>query len=210
MTTVDTNGKIAYVYDQGTDKWYPLAGTTNTAANFDWNGAHTFSSTVAFSDVVNSKGGVNNFQNPTLRNAAIPSPISGVVAFIRQDDSGNVINQIQYYYNGSWREYNDSARLVNKTSNYTLDVSDAGKTITVTSSSDVTITIPLYVSESFIVGQKIEVIRNGSGEVTFAGASGSVFINSKNSNKRIASQYSGAILVKNDTNTWILIGDLKA
>jgi beta-lactamase superfamily II metal-dependent hydrolase len=60
-----------------------------------------------------------------------------------------------------------------------------------------------------LVGQKIEIIRKGSGEVSIAGAVG-VTINSKNMNKRIASQYSGAILVKDDTNTWILIGDLKA
>jgi len=37
-----------------------------------------------------------------------------------------------------------------------------------------------------------------------------VIINSKNSNKKISSRYSGAVLTKVDTNTWLLLGDLTA
>ena len=210
MTTTSSNGKIAYIYDQGTDTWYPVSGTVNTAANYSWNGAHSFSSTIAFSDVVKSQGGINNFQNSTTRDAAITAPINGTVAFVRQDSSGNVINQIQYYHNGSWREYNDSAKIINKIDNYQVTLADAGKTITVTSDADKTITIPTYATTPFIVGQKIEIIRNGAGEVSIAGESIAVNINSKYSNKRIAARYGGAIIVKTDTNTWILIGDLKA
>jgi hypothetical protein len=210
MTTTSSVGKIAYIYDQETDTWYPVAGSTNTAANFDWNGAHTFASTVSFSSVVNAKAGINNFLNPEARDAVITSPANGVVAFIRQDANGNVVNEIQYYYNGLWREYNDSARILSKTDNYTVSVLDAGKTIRVTASTDKTITIPLNSSVPFVIGQRIEIIRNGSGEVSVAGESVGVTINSKNGNKRIAAQYSGAVLVKDDTNTWILIGDLKA
>jgi hypothetical protein len=210
MTTVSSNGKVAYIYDAETDTWYPVAGTTNTAANYSWSGTHSFSSSVSFSDVVKSQGGVNNFQNPTARDAAITSPTTGTVVFIRQDNSGNIINQIQYYYASAWREYNDSARLSDKIANYQLADGDAGKTITVTSSSDRIIVVPLNSTTPFVIGQKIEIIRNGSGEVSIAPESGVVTINSKNSNNRIAARYSGAVLVKTDTNTWILIGDLKA
>ena len=121
-----------------------------------------------------------------------------------------VINQIQYYHNSIWREYNDSVKLVDKIDNYQLLLSDAGKTVTMTSASDKTITVPAYSTTAFLVGQKIEIIRNGSGEVSISPETGVVAINSKNSNKRIASRYSGAVLLKTDTNTWILIGDLKA
>ena len=210
MTTTSSEGKIAYIYDQGTDTWYPVAGSTNTAANFSWTGVHSFSSAVSFNNVVQTKAGVNNFQDPAERDSAIPSPTNGIVAFVRQDSSGNPVNEIQYYYNGLWREYNDSAQVSPKINNYTLVLTDAGKTIRMTSASDKIITVPSNASVPFINGQKIEIIRNGSGEVSIAGESGVVIINSKNSNKRIASQYSGAILVKDDTNTWILIGDLKA
>jgi hypothetical protein len=209
MTTTSSNGKVAYIYDQETDTWYPIAGTTNTAATFSWSGAHTFGSTVSLNDVVVSKAGVNNFTTATIRDSVITSPVNGLVAFVQQDASGNQINQIQYYYNGRWRNYDDSCWLETKAADYELVLLDAGKTIRVDSSSDLTVTIPLNSATPFLVGQKVEIIRKGSGEVSIAGAVG-VTINSKNMNKRIASQYSGAILVKDDTNTWILIGDLKA
>jgi hypothetical protein len=211
MATTSSNGKIAYIYDAQTDTWYPVAGTTNTSANFEWNGSHTFKSAVSFENVLKSQGGVNNFQNPVARDAAITAPTNGTVAFVRQDDLGNVINQIQYYHNSIWREYNDSVKLVDKIDNYQLLLSDAGKTVTMTSASDKTITVPANSTTSFIAGQKIEIIRNGAGEVSISPETGVVIINSKNSNKRIASRYSGAVLLKTDTNnTWILIGDLKA
>jgi hypothetical protein len=209
MTTTSSNGKIAYIYDQGTDTWYPVAGTTNAAATFNWSGAHTFGSTVTLNDVVVSKAGVNNFATSTVRDAVITAPPEGLVVFVRQDSAGNQINQIQYYHAGKWRNYNDSCWLETKTADYQVVLLDAGKTIIVESSSDITVTIPSFATTPFVNGQKIEIIRKGTGEVTIAQGSGA-FIYSKNSNKRIAAQYSGASLVKCDTNAWILIGDLKA
>lgn len=209
MTTTSSNGKVAYIYDLETDTWYPIAGTTNTAANFSWSGAHVFGSTASFNDVVVSKAGINNFTTSTIRDSVITSPVNGLVAFVQQDSSGNQINQIQYYYNGKWRNYNDSCWLDTKTLDYEIVLLDAGKTIRIESDLDVIVTIPSNIATPFIVGQRIEIIRKGSGEVSIAGAAG-VTINSKYSNKRIAAQYSGAVLVKDDTNTWILIGDLKA
>jgi len=210
MTTINSDGKIAYIYNQSNDTWYALGGAVNTNAQYTWTADQKFSSVVTFDTVAKAKAGINNFQNPTARAAAIPSPTNGVVCFIQQKDDGTVINQIQYYYNGEWRFINDSIDFVAKTANYTITKEDAGKTISVTSSSDVVITIPANSTTPFIVGQKIEIIRNGSGNVSIAGATGAVIINSKNSNKKIASQYSGAIISKMDTNTWILIGDLTA
>lgn len=209
MTQTSSTGKIAYIYDQQTDTWHPIAGSTNTDANFSWSGSHQFSAPVSFSDVLVSKAGINNFLNPQARDQVITSPTNGIVVFVRQTNAGSVINEIQYYHNGVWREYNDAIKVAPVTSNYTLAQSDAGKTIRVTSNSDVTITVPLNSAIPFSIGQKVEVIRNGSGEVSIGFTPG-VTINSKNSNKRISAQYSGAVLVKDDTNTWILIGDLKA
>ena len=209
MATIDYSGKVAYMYDSASDTWYAISGAVNTAASYVWTGTQDFGATVVFEDVVKSKAGVNNFLNPSARDLAIPSPQNGVVVFIRNDADGNVLNEIQYYYNGAWRSANDSISRLDKTANHTLELSDAGKTIFVTSSSDVEITIPLNSSVPFAINQKIEIIRNGSGNVSITGPVG-VTINSKNSNKKIAARYSGAILTKYDTNTWILIGDLTA
>jgi hypothetical protein len=209
MATINSDGKVAYIYNSSDQTWYALGGAVNTNAQYTWTADQRFGAAVTFDTVANAKAGINNFQNPTARTAAIPSPINGIVSFIRQKDDGTVINQLQYYYNGEWRFINDSVDFVAKTTNYTIAKEDAGKTISVTSSSDVIITIPTNSTTPFIIGQKIEIIRNGSGNVSIAGALG-VTLNSKNSNKKIASQYSGAIISKMDTNTWILIGDLTA
>lgn len=209
MATINSDGKVAYIYNESNDTWYALGGAVNTNAEYTWTADQTFSSVVSFDMVANAKAGVNNFQNPTARDAAITSPTNGVVCFVRQTDSGSVINQIQYYHNGEWRWSGDSAEIALKTGDYTITKADAGKTLNVSGSIDITITVPANSTTSFINGQKIEIFRSGTGNVEIAGALG-VTINSKNSNKKIAAQHSGCVLVKTDTNTWLLIGDLTA
>jgi hypothetical protein len=209
MSTINSDGKVAYIYNQQNDTWYAIGGAVNTNAQYTWTADQHFSSVVNFDMVINAKAGVNNFQNPTARDAAIVSPTNGIVCFIRQDNDGFVINQIQYYYNGEWRWINDSTTLSLQTSSFQLNKDHAGKTINVSSSSDVIITIPANSTTSFSNGQKIEIVRSGTGNVSIAGAVG-VTINSKNSNKKISSQYAGCVLVKVDTNTWLLVGDLTA
>lgn len=207
MSAINTSGKVAYMYDQETDTWYAVSGAVNTAASYTWLGTNTFSNTVILEDVVRAQAGVNNFLNPGARDAAIASPINGIVCFVRQNDSGTPINQVQYYYNGSWRYINDSTDLQTKLTNYTIQLSDVGKTIVMNSSSDTTVTVPTNSSAPFIIGQRLDIIRYGSGNVTI---SGTPIINSKNDNNKIAARYSGATLIKIDTDTWLLIGDLTA
>jgi hypothetical protein len=207
MATINSDGKVAYIYKD--DVWYAIGGAVNTNQEYTWTADQTFSAVVNFDMVANAKAGVNNFQNPTARNSAIPSPTNGIVCFVRQEDDGTVINQVQYYHNGEWRYAYDAFSFLTKTADYTIEKKDSGKTIMVTSSDDVVITVPANSTTPFIVGQKIEIVRNGIGNVSIAGALG-VTINSKNLNKKIAAQFSGAVLTKVDTNTWLLIGDLTA
>jgi hypothetical protein len=209
MTTIDTTGKVAYMYDQETDTWYAISGAINTAAPYTWTSTQQFNNTILANDVLQAKAGVNNFQNPTARNTAIPSPINGIVCFVRQEDSGEIINQIQYYYNGVWRSYQDSTTLNEKTSSYTLVLSDAGKTINMNVGTANDLTVPLNGSVPFVIGQRLDIVQTGAGQTTIV-ATGGVTINSKNSNKKIAARYSGATLIKTDTDTWLLIGDLTA
>lgn len=209
MATIDTSGKVAYMYNAEDDTWYAISGAINTNAAYTWTATQTFGTTANFQSALNAKGGVNNFQNPTARDAVITSPTNGVVCFVRQEDGGAVINQLQYYHNGAWRAYEDSVTLSAKTGDYELTLSDAGKVINMNSSSANTVTIPLNSSTAFVVNQKIDIVQTGTGQTTIAGADG-VTIQSKNSNKKIASQFSGASLIKLDTNTWLLIGDLTA
>jgi hypothetical protein len=209
MSTISQVGKIAYVYNSSTDTWHPMAGYTNTTENFTWSGTHNFSNTVTFSSVLNARAGVNNFQDPAARDAAITSPTNGIVAFIRQTNAGAVLNQIQYYYLGAWRVYGENAQLSLQSSNFTLSLSDAGRTIDVDAPANTVVTIPDNTTVPFLVGTQIAFIQTGVGQVIFTPASG-VTILSKNSNKKIAARYSPATLIQKSANTWVLIGDLTA
>jgi len=210
MAQLSTQSKVAYMYDQGSDTWYAIAGVANTNVPYTWTQAHTFGSTVTVNDVIKAKGGVNIFQNTTARDAAINYPTEGTVCFVEQTNGGTDISQIQYYNGTKWVGLLDTVVFNEKLSSYTLVLGDAGKTVAINSGSDTTITVPLNSSVPFDIGQRIDVIRVGSGAVSFSGATVAVVINSKNSNKKIAARYSGATLIKYATDTWVLIGDLTA
>jgi len=209
MPNVSSSSKVAYMYDSVSSTWYAIAGVANTNVPYTWTQAHNFSSIVTIDDVLKAKGGVNIFINPTARDAAIPSPVEGTVCFVEQTNGGTDINQIQIRLDGAWVGLIDTVYFSQKIANYTLTIADPGKTLSINSGADVTITVPPNSSVPFAIGQRIDVVRIGSGNVTFAEGSG-VTINSKNSNKKIAARYSGATLIKYDTNTWLLIGDLMA
>jgi hypothetical protein len=211
MTTISSSSKVAYIYDEATDTWYPTAGLASTSANYSWTGTHSFASSVSFNSVLSAKAGVNNFQNLTARDAAFSSPIApGTVVFVRQDNSGNTLNQIQYYSNNAWVNYT-SIVIDEKVTSYTIQLHDVDKMIKVNSSSNLEVLIPAESSVAFPIGSRLEIFRAGTGEVTIASVSGAgVTIRSKNNNAKISTQYSGAMLTKIGSNEWHLIGDLKA
>jgi hypothetical protein len=205
MSTISNVGKVAYVYDQPNDTWHPVAGYTNTTEPFAWSGVHDFSNTVNFNSVLNAKAGVNNFADAAARDAAITAPTNGIVVFVRQ------LNQIQYYFNGAWRVYGENANLLTKTVNHILELSDAGRTLDMEVATANSVAIPTNASVPFLIGTQITVIQTGAGQTSFAAVDSlTTTILSKNSNKKIAARYSPATLIKKDTNTWILIGDLTA
>ncbi len=213
--TKSSESRVAYVFKEsspaGNGSWHPIVGIASTVSNYTWTGTHTFNDqTVTFEEVVKAQGGVNNFETESARDSAIPSPDHGTVAFVKTVNGVSNANQIQYYSSasGTWVNYYDTS-FVAKTSDYTIALSDSGKTITVNSGSAVTITIPLNATVGFAIGTKIDIIGIGSGTVSVAAVS-NVTLNSKNSWKKLNSQYSGATLMKTDTNTWVLIGDLKS
>jgi hypothetical protein len=209
MATINSAPKTAYVYDENTSSWYAIGGNTNTVANYTWSGTHNFQNTVTFEDAVRNKAGVNNFADPAARDAALPVPVRGLVCFVRQDASAVAINQLQVYDGTSWKFIHGYTTLLPKIASYEPALDDAGKTITFDSTSNTTITIPPNSSKAFPLGTRFDVLRMNTGLVTFVQGSG-VNILSKNSNKNIASRWSGATIIKTDTNTWVLIGDLIA
>lgn len=201
MATIDTSGNNAYIYDEGSDTWYALSGTANSNLTYDWTADHSFGSTVTFESVVLAEAGVNNFATNAARDAALPSPVNGLVCFVQNT------NQLQYYSNG-WRFVGDDVELVTYSGTHTLELSDGGKTILMNSLTGTVIYVPDNSTAAFPVGQVIKVVQLGAGSVNIVGSGGSVFVRSRDNVNRLAGRYSEAKLVKVDTNEWILSGDL--
>jgi hypothetical protein len=211
MSAVSNVGKIAYIYDENTDTWYPVAGMTDASANFSWTGNHSFSSSsnVRFSQSVVARSGINNFASVADRNTQIPNPTNGTLALVLV----NGVMQVQFFNNGAWRLVGSNANLDEKSTSYSLQLADAGRTIVMNSASANVVTIPLDSQVNFPVGAQMAFIQKGAGQTSFVpGTDGStsVTIHSKNSNRKLSARYTQAIIVKDAANTWILMGDLTA
>lgn len=101
-TSFDSDGKAAYIYNQSNDTWYQVSGKTDVSGTFEWTGIHDHLSSLTASDHFIAKKGINNFLNPSARDAAITSPTAGSICLLRQDGSGNTINQLQFYSGADW------------------------------------------------------------------------------------------------------------
>ena len=91
---------------------------------------------------------------------------------------------------------------------YTLVLGDAGKFVTLSNASAITLTVPLASSVAYAIGTSIDLVQLGAGQVTVAGTGG-VTVNSTPGLK-LRAQYSSATLLKIATNTWVLVGDISA
>jgi hypothetical protein len=211
MSSISSVGKLGYVYNEAADTWFPLAGSVDTTQPFNWTGAHSFANNVSIAAPIISRLGINNFENPTQRDASIPNPQNGSISFVRNNLSGGAINQLQYYSNGSWRPYGDNAGLLDKTASFVLSSSDAGRTIDINISTNNTVTIPTNAQDAIPVGTQFAFIQSGTGQTSFAPANAqTVIIQSKLGNRKISSRYAQAVLIKKAENTWYLFGDLTA
>jgi hypothetical protein len=101
-TSFNTDGKPGFIYNEADDTWYELSGKTDTSGTFEWAGLHTHLSNVTMLEALVAKKGINNYLNPAARDASITSPVAGSICLIRQDGSGNTINQLQYYTGSEW------------------------------------------------------------------------------------------------------------
>jgi hypothetical protein len=101
-TSFNTDGKPGFIYNAADDVWYELSGKTDTSGTFEWAGLQTYLSAVTMLEALVAKKGINNYLNPAARDASITSPTAGSICVIRQDSSGNVINQLQVYTGSSW------------------------------------------------------------------------------------------------------------
>ena len=120
---------------------------------------------------------------------------------------------VVYYDGSSWVNTNVSKIPTNinlatlSGSDYTLTLSDAGKTVEISSSSASTITVPNSANEAFPIGTSITILQVGAGQLTVQPVNGTVTLNYTPGNKTRA-QWSMATLLKRGTDEWVLNGDL--
>lgn len=88
---------------------------------------------------------------------------------------------------------------------YTLVLTDNGRFVTLSNASAITLTVPTNASVAFPTGAVINIQQIGAGQVTVAGAGG-VTVNGTGTALR--TQWSAASIVKTNTDTWTLIGDI--
>lgn len=93
-----------------------------------------------------------------------------------------------------------------KTDSYTLVLADAGKTITLTKATAVTLTVPANASVAFPVGTVVNLAQLGAGQVTVAVTSDT--LRSSGGKTKLTGQYSSASLVKIASTEWLLVGDI--
>lgn len=91
---------------------------------------------------------------------------------------------------------------------YTLALTDENKLVTFDNAAAITVTVPTDASVAFPVGSKVDLAQIGAGQVTVAGDSGVTVQTAQT--LLLRAQWSGASLVKIDTDEWLLVGDLEA
>ena len=92
---------------------------------------------------------------------------------------------------------------------YTAVLTDDGKLVTMSNASANTITIPPNSSVAFGIGTQINIAQLGAGNTSIVAGAG-VTLNSAGTKLKLDAQYAVATCVKTDTNTWFVVGNLKA
>ena len=90
---------------------------------------------------------------------------------------------------------------------YTLVLTDASKEVSLDNAAAIALTIPPNASVAFDIGTQIIITQTGAGTVT-VGPGGGVTINSASAMLDLYEQYSAAALIKQDTDIWLLVGDI--
>ena len=97
---------------------------------------------------------------------------------------------------------------INTTSatNYTLQITDNNQLLYLTGTSAVTVTIPTNASVAFPIGSTVNFVQASTGQVSVTGPAGG-YLNYTPGTKTRA-QWSMGSIIKTDTDTWLLGGDL--
>jgi hypothetical protein len=92
---------------------------------------------------------------------------------------------------------------------YTTVLADDGKLITCDNAASIALTIPPNSSVAYGIGTQINIMQLGAGTVTITAGAG-VTLQSAGSKLKTDAQYAVATCAKIATDTWVVVGNLKA
>ena len=92
---------------------------------------------------------------------------------------------------------------------YTTVLADAGKLVSITNAASQTVTIPPNSSVAYGVGDQINILALSTATTTIAAGAG-VTLNSNGAKLVLNGQFAVATCLKTDTNTWVVVGNVKA
>lgn len=92
---------------------------------------------------------------------------------------------------------------------YTLAASDSGRIIEMNNANPNLVIVPLNSTVPFPIGTKIDIVQTGAGATSASFVSG-VTLNSDTNKRTVNVQWAAVSLVKRGTDTWLLLGALKA
>ena len=92
---------------------------------------------------------------------------------------------------------------------YSVVLSDDGKLVTCDNASSIALTIVPNSSVAFGIGTQINVMQLGAGTVTITDGAG-VTLRSAGSKLKTDAQYAVATCLKIASDTWVVVGNLKA
>lgn len=92
---------------------------------------------------------------------------------------------------------------------YTTVLTDVGKLLTITNAAAQNVTIPPNSSVAYGVGDQINIMALSTATTTIVAGAG-VTLNSNGAKLVLNGQYAVATCLKTDTNTWVVVGNVKA
>lgn len=92
---------------------------------------------------------------------------------------------------------------------YTTVLADDGKLITADNAASIALTIPPASSVAYGIGTQINIMQLGAGTVTITAGAG-VTLRSAGSKLKTDAQYAVATCLKIASDTWVVVGNLKA
>ncbi len=143
----------------------------------------------------------------TLGDESLPSLICGPSGQGAFEIYGGLSATLDIYSRG--KKVATLGSVVQKTGSYTFSLADADNFTYFNSSSSLLAYIPTNTSVAFPIGTELHIMRYGTGDVTITPASGVTLVSDGNKRK-IAAQYAAVTVKKILTDTWAIIGALKA